>query len=165
MVVEERPIVPRDDIINYYRTIEDKKDRQIETLSTRIKLRDGYVDAADQTQDTLRNEAKRWEQKYTQLLFDYESYRRGIEESKLSLPVAQREINLLNDKLKDSERDVDMKNVEIKVLQNKYNILREDYSNIRLKQMADRKLDADADSDPKTLHHFRISPSSDRKAM
>ena len=120
-------------------------------MSTRIRLRDGYVDAADQTQDTLRNEAKRWEQKYTQLLFDYESYRRGIEESKLSLPVAQREINLLQDKLKDSERDGDMKNVEIKVLQNKYNILREDYSNIRLKQMADRKLDVDADSDRKAV--------------
>ncbi len=48
---------------------------------------------------------------------------------------------MVQDQLRDAEYDIDVKNNEIKVLTNKYNILREDHSNLRLKILADREMD------------------------
>ena len=52
-----------------------------------------------------------------------------------------KELHMVQDQLRDAEYDIDVKNNEIKVLTNKYNILREDHSNLRLKILADREMD------------------------
>ena len=93
-------------------------------------MRATYVDEADKTQMTLRDEAKRWQNKYDQLLKDYDNYRLRIEEQRRSLPVAQKEIALYQDKLREAEREIQVKDVEIKVLTNKYNGVREDFSSL-----------------------------------
>ena len=85
---------------------------------------------------TLRDEAKRWQNKYDQLLKDYDNYRLRIEEQRRSLPVAQKEIALYQDKLREAEREIQVKDVEIKVLTNKYNGVREDFSSLQVNQMS-----------------------------
>ena len=87
------------------------------------------------------------------MLNDYEAFRVRIDDQRGSLPIAQKEITLLKDKVREAEREVSVKTVELKVLTNKYNILREDYSTLRLAQMAKGKLDQDS---------FRQNKSSNR---
>ena len=47
----------------------------------------------------------------------------------------QKEIAALREKNRDLERDVNVKEVEVKVISNKYNLLREDYTTLKLAQM------------------------------
>ena len=57
----------------------------------------------------------------------------------MNLPIANKRLNLLEDKLVFAEREVEVRNVELKVLSNKYNSLREDYSNTNLAHQSVRR--------------------------
>ena len=62
-------------------------------------------------------------------MLEHETYLRRHDDGQLNLPVAHKKINLLEGKLADAEREVEVKRVELNVLANKYNSLREDFSN------------------------------------
>ena len=44
----------------------------------------------------------------------------------------QKEIAVLRERARDLEREVNVKEVEVKVMTNKYNLLREDYTTLKL---------------------------------
>ena len=79
-----------------------------------------------------------WRRKYDQLLNDYESYRIRIEEQYGSIPFVNREVAILRDKVRGLERELASKEVEARVVQNKYNYLREDYTSMRLNQISNK---------------------------
>ena len=83
-----------------------------------------------------KDDALRWETKYEQILLEHEAYKRRVEEGTQASPTSQRRINLLEDKLQEANREIEMKAVELNVLNNKYNQLREDYANVSLKTIA-----------------------------
>ena len=61
----------------------------------------------------------------------------------MSLPLAQKEISLYQDKLREAKREIEVKDVEIKVLTNKYNGVREDLSSLQISKMGQVKNEGD----------------------
>lgn len=53
--------------------------------------------------------------------------------------MVQKEIAVLREKARDLEREVNVKEVEVKVMTNKYNLLREDYTTLKLAAMVGDK--------------------------
>ena len=51
------------------------------------------------------------------------------------MPLVQKEINELRNKVRDLEHDINLKEVEVRVITNKYNLLREDYTSLKLANM------------------------------
>lgn len=49
-------------------------------------------------------------------MLEHETYLHRHDDGKLNLPVAQKKISLLEDKLVEAERNFEVKNVELKVL-------------------------------------------------
>ena len=64
-----------------------------------------------------------------------------IEEQSLSLPVVQKQTTLLKERIQDLERELSVKEVEKKVLQDQLTLVKEDYATLRLAQMADPRAD------------------------
>lgn len=125
----------------------EEKDAAINKLTARLQLREGFTDEADKTQMTLRNEAKRWENKYHELLADFEGYKFKVEEQSISLPIMQKQNQLLKDRIRDLERDLTLMEVEKKVLTGRLETVKEDYTTLRLAQMANKNI--------KELHYAR----------
>jgi len=63
---------------------------------------------------------------------DYEGYKVRIEEQSLSLPVVSKQNHILKERIRDLERELNMTEVENKVLKNKLEIVKEDYTTIKL---------------------------------
>ena len=118
----------------------EEKDAAINKLTARLQLREGFTDEADKTQMTLRNEAKRWENKYHELLADFEGYKFKVEEQSISLPIMQKQNQLLKDRIRDLERDLTLMEVEKKVLTGRLETVKEDYTTLRLAQMANKNI-------------------------
>ena len=61
----------------------------------------------------------------------------NYEEDQLSLPVAKKKINVLEDKLQEVERELEGEKVNCRVLENKLKKHREEYANVSLQHMLD----------------------------
>ena len=77
---------------------------------------------------SLEVELKRWQAKYNDLKGEHDGYKAKVEEQGLSLPVAHRNIREQRDKIAELQREISLKDIEIKVLTSKYELLREDYT-------------------------------------
>ena len=89
-------------------------------------MRQAYAEVADETQNTLRDEARQWKSRFEQVTLEYEQYRSRVDEQGLSLPAAKEKISDLKQKLQAAQREIQVRDVEKKVTTHQLSKLRED---------------------------------------